>query len=410
MKILHTADWHLGKRLHSFDLLEDQQAFLDWISSYMLKEQVDLLLIAGDIFDTAYPNLQSQEIYTQFLAKLYSAEYPKQVIITDGNHDGKSTLRITSNILKHLNVSVVCDVHENRNEHIIPVKNGDNIEMYVVAVPFLRDQDLRKSSAEAGSLERSEVMKKALRDFYNELAEKVQQINTEEKPVIAMGHLFTAGAESEDSDSERPIQMGHQAGVSADIFSSIFDYVALGHIHRAQKFDTKTEVRYSGSPYPLSFSERNYEHKMWLIETDNKIKNIEAIKIPAYRKLVRLEGTFDNITSKAETLGSVASFFPNLVEVHVKEELYDPLLRSKIDEWKNQWHQRQEHSLVAKYTYAFEKKSETASSLYDHEKISQENFTAKNIFLDMLNKDTDLDENMKQNVVSAFESLENESH
>ncbi|MCG8474687.1 MAG: exonuclease SbcCD subunit D C-terminal domain-containing protein [Cytophagales bacterium] len=407
MKILHTADWHLGKRLHGHELYEDQQTFLNWLLAFLQEEEIDHLIVAGDIFDTAYPSLQAQEMYSNFLADAYKAEYPRQVIAVEGNHDGRSTLRVPKQLLKALNTTVVCEIFEDKSEHLIPVHDEKGeLGAYVVAVPFLRDQDLRKARLQDGEEERAEAIKNGIARYYEEVALAVKQANRENKPVIATGHLFAQGASINPEESERPIQMGHQAGVESSVFSEIFDYVALGHIHKAQKLTAKTDVRYSGSPYPLSFSERNYEHKMWVLEIgENRIQSVEPAEVPSFRKLAQLKGTLDEVKEKAEKLAQKKSHFPNLVEVLVTEENYDPMLRGKIDEWKNAWQESQTHSRIAKYTIAFLNKSETAAELYGEKMISQEEFTARRIFEDRLSQEVKLDEAEKLKIREAFEQL-----
>ena len=306
MKILHTADWHLGHRLHEQSQLEEQTLFLKWIENYIIEHKIDVLLISGDIFDTGSPSNQSLEMYYSFLVKL-TATTCKSIIITGGNHDSAGTLNAPKHILNALSIKVVGKITENIEDEVFELDiNGEKV--IIAAVPYLRDGDIRRAVAGESFDELSDKYKKALINHYSLVAEHCKLVNKTQAPVIAMGHLFATGGSI--SDSEQNIYVGNLGHIGAEDFPKYFDYIALGHLHRSQKIGESDIVRYSGSPYILSFSESNYDKKLIAITIeDNKVNRIEDVIIPRFREFYRLEGNisdciieFPNIISNAYKL------------------------------------------------------------------------------------------------------------
>ena len=220
MKILHTADWHLGHRLHEHSQIEEQILFLSWIENYITDENIDILLISGDVFDTGSPSNQSLELYYSFLVRL-NATTCHTVIITGGNHDSPGTLNAPKQLLNALSIKVVGKATENIEDEVFEIEcNGEKV--IIGAVPYLRDQDIRRAVAGESFDELTDRYKKALTNHYNEVAEHCKTINTTNLPVIAMGHLFAIGGSV--SDSEQNIYVGTLGHIGADDFSDTFDY------------------------------------------------------------------------------------------------------------------------------------------------------------------------------------------
>ena len=260
MKILHTSDWHLGHRLHEQLQTEEQQLFLSWLITVINDQLIDVLLISGDIFDTGTPSSQSLSIYYNFLVELKSS-HCNHVIITGGNHDAPGTLNAPKEILRALNIQVIGKATENISDEVFEV-SVDNEAVMVAAVPYLRDQDIRRAIAGESFAEIGDRYKSALIKHYSEVAEACELINKDNNPVIAMGHLFAIGGTT--TDSEQTIYVGNAGDIGADDFPSLFDYIALGHLHRHQKISDT--IIYSGTPYILSFSEVNHQKKVVTIE------------------------------------------------------------------------------------------------------------------------------------------------
>ncbi len=291
MKILHTADWHLGHRLYEQSQIEEQQLFLNWLENYIVAEQIDTLLISGDVFDTGSPSNQSKKMYYNFLVKLLNTNC-KNIIIIGGNHDSPDMLNAPKEILNALNIKVIGKATENIADEVFEI-NTINEQVIIAAVPYLRDQDIRKAVAGESFDELTEKYKKALINHYNLVAEHCKSINKKNVPVIAMGHLFAMGGNI--SDSEQNIYVGTLGHIGANDFPSLFNYIALGHLHRPQIVGGIDRIRYSGSSYILSFSEINYDKKVIVINTNqNEITKIEDVEVPRFREIYSLKGKVDD--------------------------------------------------------------------------------------------------------------------
>ncbi len=328
MRIFHTSDWHIGKRLYNKELVEEHRLFFDWLLDQINHYQIDILLVSGDIFDLAYPSNSSLALYYQTLTRIQSS-CCKHIIITGGNHDSVSTLNAPKEILEYLNIHIVGGVEEELQENIIEIKNAaDETELVVCAIPYLRDKDIRQSVAGESFDERVSAIRKGFVDFYGRLAREVEDYKSRNIPVIATGHLLLLGGMS--SDSEREIYIGNLDQVRQSDIPDVFDYFALGHLHRPQMVAGKKHIRYSGSPVSLSFSERNEKKSLVLLETENgAISSVEIIEIPKFRKMLRVKGTFSEVVEKLMAIEADADSLTPLAEIEIVEENYNPLIISE---------------------------------------------------------------------------------
>lgn len=299
MKILHTADWHLGHRLHEQSQYEEQRLFLQWLENFIIDNKIDVLLISGDVFDTGTPSSQSLKLYYGFLANLTKSNCT-HIIITGGNHDSPGTLNAPKELLDALAIRVVGKATEAIEEEVFKLA-VNNEELIVAAVPYLRDQDIRRAVEGETFDQLTDRYKQALINHYNKAATHCETIKTEHTPVIALGHLFAIGGSV--SDSEQNIYVGTLGHIGADDFPEIFDYIALGHLHRPQKVGGKDHIRYSGSPNVLSFSEINYKKQVLVLTTQKAdITHIEAAKVPKFRKIDRISGHLEECIEKLQTV------------------------------------------------------------------------------------------------------------
>lgn len=315
MKILHTADWHLGKRLYRYDLTDDHIRFLDWLSDTIEERQIDVLVIAGDVFDTTNPNDGSMQLYYQFLTRMLPLQ--RKIIVTGGNHDSASKLNAPRDLLRHLNIHVVgCTAKDFANE--VFRLTHPATDLLVAAVPYLRDTDLRQSVSGQTYNDRTEAIRGGIRNHYERIADHCRA-EFADVPVLAMGHLYVNGATV--SESEREIHtVGGQAAFASEHFPAGFDYVALGHIHVPQQVGTGDTIRYSGSPIPLSFGERDHRHQVLELTFDNgKLSTIESVPVPRFRSLRQVVGSLDEVRERLETVEPTDDL-PTLVEVIVEEE------------------------------------------------------------------------------------------
>ncbi len=295
MKILHTADWHLGQKFLYKDRQEEHQLALNWIAEQITTQQIDVLILAGDVFDIQNPPNYARSMYYNFLVNLIKTNC-RHVIVIGGNHDSPAMLDAPKQLLETLNVHVVGSASENLADEIIELKNSKNeLEMVVAAVPFLRDQDIRRSVIEETNLERIERIKKGIYNHYEAVGKLVKPYQKKQVPIVATGHLYAKGATA-SADDQNNIYIGNRENISADQFPVVFDYVALGHIHRAQYLGDQEHVRYSGSIIPLRFKETKDDKSISIIEFDKKnIKSIETIDIPTFRRLKTIEGDLEKI-------------------------------------------------------------------------------------------------------------------
>jgi exonuclease SbcD len=304
MKILHTSDWHLGRTLYHKKRHEEAAAFLDWLLDILRNEHVDLLLVAGDIFDTTTPGTRAQELYYGFLGRVNQTGC-RNVVITGGNHDSPGFLNAPGAILSALNIHVVGSTEENPADEVIEIRDQMNrLQAIVCAVPFLRDRDVRSVEAEEDQGDKSEKLLQGIVNHYREVTDKALKIREEagEIPLIGMGHLFTKLGKTTEGDGVRELYIGTVGHVDTGAISHGFDYMALGHLHVAQKAGGRDHVRYSGSPIPMSFTEAGQEKKVILVEFSANQPDIREITVPCFRRLVALSGSVDELTTKLEAL------------------------------------------------------------------------------------------------------------
>ncbi|MEQ8238172.1 MAG: exonuclease SbcCD subunit D C-terminal domain-containing protein [Cyclobacteriaceae bacterium] len=299
MRILHTADWHLGHRLHENGQHEEHQLFFDWLIKTIDEEKIDVLLVSGDIYDTGVPSTQSQKMYYDFLIKLQQT-HCSEVVITGGNHDAPGTINAPKELLAALSVRVIGKATEDVAEEVFCLKVADE-EVIVAAIPYLRDQDIRRAVQGESFDDITSRYKQALVNHYQEAADECVALGKAGVPLIAMGHLFAVGGSV--SDSEQQIYVGNLGHIGAEDFPKAFDYIALGHLHRPQLVGERDYIRYSGSPVMLSFSETGYEKQILILETgQNEIKSIRPIAVPVFRELIRISGTMEECIGRIQNL------------------------------------------------------------------------------------------------------------
>jgi exonuclease SbcD len=395
MKILHTADWHIGKKLHKHYLYEDFDLFINWLIKLITEQEIEAVLISGDVFDLANPSAEARKQYYRALLQLRKTNC--QLIITGGNHDSPSMLDAPKEILNELKVTVIGGMPYKIEECLIPLQNkkGEN-ELIVAALPFLRDSDLRSIDEEVVYENRIEAIRKGIEATFTKAAKTSKDLYPE-LPVLAMGHLYAAGIES--SDSERDIQIGNQAAFQASQFGTEFSYVALGHIHKPQRVNAQIPTFYSGSALPLSFSERKDEKRLLLIDTENGFEP-ESIAIPSFRKLIRINGSIAEIQQKLFSLESQGSL-TNLIEVELKEVNYDANLIAQLDDLVTNFEQA--NFEIVKHRATFKNQLRESGKLFEsHQHL--EDLKPQEVFQKLLAQHSYAEE-IKEKVNIAFQEL-----
>ncbi len=304
MKILHTSDWHLGHKLYGNPRHQEHGDFLNWLTRTIEEQKVELLIVAGDIFDSQAPSNQSLAMYYSFLSEI-TKSCCRHVIIIGGNHDSPTLLNAPKEILSFLNIHIVGKAPENREDEIILIRDDSNTpEIMVLAVPYLRDKDVRSSVAGESIADKQQKLLTGIREHYITLTDLALQRQKDMHitvPLIATGHLFCQGGKTRQDDGIRELYVGTLVHLTLDSFPDDIDYLALGHLHLPQKISGQERRRYSGSPLAMSFSEANEEKKIILIETAPTL-TVHEFPVPRFQQLQSISGDLETILEKIAEL------------------------------------------------------------------------------------------------------------
>lgn len=337
MKILHTADWHIGQLFHEYDRTYEHQQFLNWLVDTLQTEQIDVLLISGDVFDISNPSASSIKMFYSFLNKATRVNPDLQIIITAGNHDSASRLEAPKPLLESSNVHIIGLVDKDAEGNIdyqkllVPIHDDSkNVKIWCLAIPFLRMGDY------PNILNCTNPYTEGVTALYNDAFEYASLKKQDGQTIIAMGHLHIHHAEVSDLDKTERLIMGGVECIPATAFHQDIKYVALGHIHKAQRIGGKEHIRYSGSPLPMSFSELNYKHQVIVFELDEEISELKLIEIPLSVPLQRIPqtplplheviGLLDNLPIMDNNLQTVP-----FLEVRILLDGPEPALRHKVE-------------------------------------------------------------------------------
>ncbi|MDM8085225.1 exonuclease SbcCD subunit D [Cellulomonas cellasea] len=334
MRLLHTSDWHLGRTLHGVDLLDHQAAHLDHLVEVARDEQVDAVLVAGDVYDRAVPPVEAVMLLSETLARL--AEHTT-VILTPGNHDSAARLGFGAALMRE-RVRVRSRVSGLAEPVMLPDERGD---VLVYALPYLDPDVVRRDLAEDGAAEplarsHEAVMGAAMDRVRADLARRVADAARAGSPrprAVVVAHAFVVGGLP--SDSERDIRVGGVDVVPSGVFRGV-DYVALGHLHGAQRVgaDPGLEaaaspgpsplLRYSGSPLAYSFSELRQVKSTVLLDVDALPDASAARLIPAPvpRRLAELTGPIDELLGAAGEAHTDDWLRVTVTDPHRPEDLY----------------------------------------------------------------------------------------
>lgn len=284
MRILHTSDWHLGHTLHDLPREHEHRRFLSWLLDTIEAREVDALLVAGDVFDNANPSAAAQKLWYRFVGEARGRFPSLDIVVIGGNHDSADRLDAPDPLYVGFDVRVVGGLARGAERRIdlerliVPLRDrAGRVAAWVAAVPFLRPADLVQDQ---GPIE-------GVRAVYAEVIEAIRARREPGQALVAMGHLYMAGTELSEM-SERKILLGNQHALPVDIFPDDVAYAALGHLHKPQRVG-RDNVRYSGSPIPLSMGERTYRHQVCLVELDGEaVGSIESIPVPRAVELLRV--------------------------------------------------------------------------------------------------------------------------
>jgi len=348
MRLLHTSDWHLGQTLHNHDRTYEHQCFLDWLADTLVEERVDVLLIAGDIFDTANPSSVAQRQLYRFLQQARARLPQLQVVVIAGNHDSPGRLEAPTPLLEAHGTIVVGNVLRRGDGEIdlerllVPLHDRDGkVAAWCLAVPFLRPGDLPRLRAAEGSEPGAEGPRDPYLHgttlLYRQAHALARERTAPGQPIIAMGHCHMAKGEP-SADSERRIVIGGSEALPVSMFDPDLAYAALGHLHLAQRVGGLEHVRYCGSPLPLSFSEVGYQHQVLRIDLDGaKAGAIVPLFVPRPVQLLRVPAKpapLDEALAALEALAPDPDLPPEAwpyLEVRVLLDGPEPGLRGRVE-------------------------------------------------------------------------------
>lgn len=299
MKFLHTSDWHIGRALYGRKRYDEFEQFLDWLIGCIESEGVEALLVAGDVFDNGTPSNRALELYYRFLCRVAGAGC-RHVVVTAGNHDSPSLLNAPREVLRFLNVHVVGCMAEVAEDELVVLNDSDGKpELIICAVPYLRDRDIRRAEAGETFEDKGRKLVEGIRDHYRQVGEAAVAKRSGlggNLPIVAMGHLFTSGGQTVEGDGVRELYVGTLGQVRADIFPDCFDYLALGHLHVAQRVSGSEVRRYSGAPIPMSFGEAGQRKIVVAVNVGAGGVAVQEIPVPCFQPLATVRGDWQRIS------------------------------------------------------------------------------------------------------------------
>jgi exonuclease SbcD len=305
MKILHTSDWHIGRALYNRKRYEECEAFLNWLAGLIESEHIDVLLVAGDVFDNSTPSNHAQELYYRFLCRVAAAAN-RHVVVTAGNHDSPSFLSAPKELLRFLNVHVVGCASDSPADELIVLPGPDQEPWLIVcAIPYLRDRDIRTAEAGESIQDKERKIIEGIRTHYRLVCDAAEQKRAPLKkpiPIVAMGHLFASGGQTVDGDGVRELYIGSLAQVRTDVFPASISYLALGHLHVPQAVGGSEFIRYCGSPLPMGFGEAEQRKGVVLVEFSGNTPVVTTVPVPCFQKLKTIRGDWQAIAGGIDEL------------------------------------------------------------------------------------------------------------
>jgi len=297
LRLLHTSDWHLGHRLYGRERRAEHDEALSWLLATIRAQQIDVLLISGDVFDSLAPPTYALRQYYNFLNQV-RLEGRCHVVVIGGNHDSPAVLNAPKELLHPLNIHVIGLAYSEVINEIVHL-SLPNAQAVIAAVPFLRERDLKTSQAGETYQQREQAIRQGIYAHYQAVMEAARPLTGPDVPLIATGHLFATGMSA--TESEKSIYVGNLGQITFDQFPPEFAYIALGHLHRRQSL--AAHIHYSGSLLPLSFGETNYNQQVLRVDfTGAQLTQVTPLNVPRLRDLFSLRGTLHQVIAQLKQL------------------------------------------------------------------------------------------------------------
>ncbi|MFI8610980.1 exonuclease subunit SbcD [Pseudomonas sp. NPDC077649] len=331
MRLLHSSDWHLGQHFMGKTRQAEHQAFCAWLLEQVRAHAVDVLLIAGDVFDTGAPPSYAREQYNRLVVELRDAGCA--LIVLGGNHDSPAMLGESRTLLAQLGARVVPGVGLDPAEQLLVLHDRAGAPGAILcAIPFIRPREVLASQAGQSAQDKQQSLQQAIAEHYQTLFALAEARRAElglALPIIASGHLTTVGASA--SESVREIYVGSLEAFPTSAFPPA-DYIALGHIHRPQKVAGLEQIRYCGSPIALSFDEARQQKEVLLVEFGaGALQAVTPLPVPCFQPLASLRGSLAELADAiAEQAAQGSAERPVWLEVQVRGDDYLSDLQSRI--------------------------------------------------------------------------------
>lgn len=288
MRLFHTSDWHLGQNLHGQERDFEHACFLNWLLAQLATRQPDVLLIAGDIFDTVNPPVKAQERLYDFIVSAHEQHPALTIVMIAGNHDSGSRIELPAPLMRRLRTHALGrvlwldDGQLDAERLMIPLPDATGqIAAWCLALPFLRP-------AEVTGAHLGDDYLRGIGQVHEWLIEAANAKRQPGQALVAISHAHMAGG-SVSEDSERSLIIGNAEALPASLFGPSISYVALGHLHKPQKVNGEERIRYCGSPIPLSFSEISYPHQVLEVQLEGEtLVSVEPLLIPRAVNLQRI--------------------------------------------------------------------------------------------------------------------------
>lgn len=342
MKLMHLSDLHLGKLVLEQSMIDDQKYILNQIIDIVKKEKVDIVLIAGDVYDKSIPTIEAVNLFSNFLTKLYKLKV--LIFVISGNHDSKDRLSFGNELFVDNGIYIEGIFNGNLRCETINDKYG---KLNIYMLPFIKPVEIKRFYPD-------EII-----DTYEDAIKcilKHSSINKSERNIIMVHQFVTSLGESVIRSDSESISLGGIDNIDVNLFKD-FDYVAMGHIHGPQKVGRET-VRYSGSPLKYSFSEVNQKKSVCIIEFNSKGDiNISKIPLIPIRDMRVIKGPFDKLISKEivnlenkndyldviltdddyiiNAIGKLRKFYPNILKLEYENKISSNEVSDNIDIDKN---------------------------------------------------------------------------
>lgn len=337
MKLLHTADWHLGNTFHGYERSAEHAHFLDWLLSQLLEQAPDALLIAGDIFDNANPSAAAEKMFYNFLDKAVRFLPGLQIVITAGNHDSGGRLEAPSAFFRTRNIYTIGTLQRDADgipdfaRHLLPLslRGEEEARIVVFALPFLRPMDFPSGT-------RTED---ALKESFDHMHKALKQSAFKNLPIVVCAHFYAAGAQINVEEHSERLVVGGQEVAEVKVIGKNIAYAALGHIHKTQRLDDN--AYYAGAPVPMSFSEKHYKQGINCITIDEDgFTLVTRLDYAPLRKLISVPS--GGVASAKEMLALLAGLPDKTkrdegaewayLEIRVQENRPEPSLLHEVEQ------------------------------------------------------------------------------